>query len=166
VTRQSVQEARCSLGQFLPVKPVTYARACDWIGIDDNQLVGINPVPRLAPPALVILDHMLVRRFEIDNVIPEPKHGPENGIIQESELSRPINIVNQLFGGDQEKVLLAKVRSSMPAALGQLPSGKFNTLHLIQDCRGPGVQALNRNKFLVVFVHAPAAPKTGTGSTA
>jgi len=28
------------------------------------------------------------------------------------------------------------------------------------------VQALDGNKFLVVFVHAPAAPKTGTGSTA
>jgi hypothetical protein len=92
--------------------------------------------------------------------------GPENDIIQESELSRPINVVDQLFGGDQEKVLLAKVRSSIPAALRQLPSRQFNTLHLIQDCRGPGVQALNGNKFLVVFVHAPAAPKTGNRSTA
>jgi hypothetical protein len=123
-------------------------------------------VLRLAPPALVVLDHVLVRSFEIDNVIPEPKHAPENGIIQESELSGPIDVVNQLFGGDQEKVLLAKVRSSIPAALRQLPSRKFNTLHLLQYCRGPGVQALNRNKFLVVFVHAPAAPKTGIGSTA
>jgi len=109
---------------------------------------------------------MLVRSFEIDNVVPEPKHGPENGIIEESELSRPVNVVNQLFGGDQQKVLLAKVRSSIPAALRQLPSRQFNTLYLIQDCRGPGVQALNGDKFLVVFVHAPAAPKTGTGSTA
>ena len=89
---------------------------------------------RLAPPALVVLDHVLVRSFEIDNVIPELKHAPENGIIQESELSRPINVVNQLFGSDQEKVLLAKVRSSIPAALRQLPSRKFNTLHLIQYC--------------------------------
>src|SRR5262245_2149342 len=81
----------------------------------------MNPVLRSAPPALVILDHMLVRRFEIDDVIPETKHAPENGIIQESELSRPINVVNQLLGGDQEKVLLEKVRSSIPAALRQLP---------------------------------------------
>jgi hypothetical protein len=126
----------------------------------------MNPMLRLAPPALVILDHMLVRSFEIDNVVPEPKHGPENGIIQESELSRPINVVDQLFGRDQEKVLLAKVRSSIPATPRQLPSRQFNTLYLIQDCGGPGVQALNGDKFLVVFVHAPAAPKTGTGSTA
>ena len=126
----------------------------------------MNPVLRLAPPALVILDHMLVGGFEIDNVVAEPKHGPENGSIQESELSRPIDVVDQLFGGDQEKVLLAKIRSSIPAALRQLPSRQFDTLHLIQDCGGPGVQALNGNKFLVVFVHAPAAPKTGTGPTA
>jgi hypothetical protein len=160
VTRQSAQEARCSLGQFLPIKSVTYALACDWIGIDDNELVGMNPVLRSAPPALVILDHTLVRRFEIDDVIPEAKHAPENRIIQESELSRPINVVNQLLGGDQEKVLLEKVRSSIPAALRQLPPRRFNTLHLLQYCGSPGMQALNGNKFLVVFVHAPAAPKS------
>ena len=102
---------------------------------------------------------MLVRRFEIDNVIAETKHAPENGIVEESELSRPINVVDQLFGGDQEKVLFAKVRSSMPAALRQLPSRQFNTFHLLQYCRGPSVQALNGNKFLVVFIHAPVAPK-------
>ena len=36
VTRQSVQEARCSLGQFLPIKSIIYALACDRIGINNN----------------------------------------------------------------------------------------------------------------------------------
>jgi len=122
-------------------------------------------VLRLASPALVILDYMLVRRFESDNVIPEPKHAPENGIVQETEVSRPINVVNQLFGGDQEKMSFAKIRSSIPAALRQLPSRQFKTFHLNQYGRSPGVQALNNYEFLVVFVHAPAAPNR-TRSTA
>ena len=57
---------------------------------------------------MVIVDYMLVRRFESDNVIPEPKHAPENGIVQETEVSRPINVVNQLFGGDSRENVFRK----------------------------------------------------------
>jgi hypothetical protein len=126
----------------------------------------MNPMLRLAPPASVMLDHMLVGNFEIENVVAKPKHALEYGVIQKVELSRPINVINQLLGGDEEKVFLGKVRSSIPAALRQLSSRKFKAFDLSQYRRSPGAQAFNGNKFLVVFVHAPAAPKSGTRSTA
>src|SRR5690606_7585926 len=129
--------------QFLPVKAGAFAFAWDRIGIDYDQLVSKDPVLCSASPALVILYDVLVRRLEVDNVVPEPKHGPENGIVEETEVSRPINVVDQLLGGDQEKMPFAKIGSSIPTALRQLPSRQFKTFHLDQYCRSPGVQAFN-----------------------
>src|SRR5262245_25782648 len=120
----------------------------------------MNPVLRSAPPALVILDHMLVRRFEIDDVIPETKHAPENGIIQESELSRPINVVNQLLGGDQEKVLLEKVRSSIPAALRQLPTSPIQLAPPASVLRKPRYAGPQRQQIFGRLCPTPAAPKS------
>jgi hypothetical protein len=159
VTGQSYQKARCSLGQFLPVKSVADALAGDRTCIDDNQFVRESPVFRLATGALIILDDMLVCDFQVEDIVPEPKHAPENGVIQEAEISRPIDVVDQLFGGDQQEVLFAKVCSSERAAFRQLLPRQFKTLRLGQYRGSPGMEALYGNEFLVVPVH-PCRPKS------
>lgn len=165
VARQSGQEARGRLGQLMLIKPAVYPLAGDWIDIDNDQLVGTNPMVSLAPDALVALDHVLVGDFEIDNIVPKPKHLPENVVIQKLEVSGPIDVVDQFFGGDQKKVLFAKVGSSISTASGQLLPREFNAVHLGEYGGRPGVQALYGDKFLVVFVHAPPAPQIGKSST-
>lgn len=159
MTGQSYQKARCSLGQFLPVKSVADALAGDRTCIDDNQFVRESPVFRLATGALIILDDMLVCDFQVEDIVPEPKHAPENGVIQEAEISRPIDVVDQLFGGDQQEVLFAKVCSSERAAFRQLLPRQFKTLRLGQYRGSPGMEALYGNEFLVVPVH-PCRPKS------
>jgi hypothetical protein len=92
-------------------------------------------VVRVAPDALVVLDHVLIGDLKINDVVPKPKHLPENPIFQELQISRPIDVVDQLFGGDQKKMSFAKIGSSIPAASGQLPSRKVKSFHLREYCR-------------------------------
>ena len=161
MTRQSHQKARRSLGQFLSVKSVALAgdRSC----IDDNQFVGESPVLRLAADALIILDDMLVCDFEVEDIASKPKHAPKDGVIQECQISRPIDVVDQFFGGDQEEVLFAKICSPERAAFRQLLARQFKTLRLGQYRGGPCVKALYGHKFLVVPVHP--APQIDSNST-
>jgi hypothetical protein len=54
-----------------------HAPRIDW---HQRNQPSAKPSVRFAP-CLGILDDMLVRNFEIDNVITKPKHASENGVV-------------------------------------------------------------------------------------
>ena len=68
MTGQSGQQARCSLSQFLFIQSVADALTGHRTGIDDNQFVCKRPVFSLATHSLIILDDMLVRDFQVEDI--------------------------------------------------------------------------------------------------
>jgi hypothetical protein len=106
----------------------------------------------LATGALIILDDMLVCDFQVEDIVPEPKHAPE--MASSRPRSPPNRCSRSAFGGDQQEVL-----SQRYARLNVLPSAALR-----HPRRRPGsVSRKPRhggpygNEFLVVPVH-PAAP--------
>ena len=92
---------------------------------------------------------LLVCDFEVEDIAFKPKHAPKDGVIQECQISRPIDVVDQFFGGDQEEVLFAKICSPERAAFRQLARPPFKTLRLGQYRGGPCVKApLHGHEFL------------------